>query len=75
MSDTTPALGIRSVTVTDKDGVTVPANLAYCPHCPAHNNDRFFAYMIGDHLHLQCVRCGTSFCDGSCSMTEVHLTR
>lgn len=45
---------------------SVEGDLVVCPEC---SGEAFHVYRIGarGHLHLQCVICDVSYCDGSCS--------
>lgn len=45
------------------DGHSTKARLCTCP-C---GNPEWLIYLIDGHQHLQCLRCGETFCDGSCS--------
>jgi len=50
----------RTVEVTDAQGRRVQAELVACADCGAEG---FIVYWIeGQWLHLQCRRCGTSYC-------------
>ena len=53
----------ETVTVTDKYGVEVQAELAICPEC---GESEFHVYSISGHLPLQCTECDNTVCDGSC---------
>lgn len=48
-----------------------PATLIVCSNCKA-DPPAFFAYLVGkgDHMHLQCVECGVSFCDNQCNEVD-----
>ena len=59
----------HDVTVTDKNGVAVKAQMVVCPN-PAcglsGGDDRFHLYVVDGHSHMQCITCGETFCDGMC---------
>jgi hypothetical protein len=61
---TTKTVQIRSAVNNQK----TEAELLLCPDCAT---ERFFVYTPKgiDHVHFQCVTCGTSFCDG-CTENE-----
>jgi hypothetical protein len=57
-------MNTRKATIRDGiNGQMVSAELLLCPEC---DNDTFILYSPEgvNHLHLQCVVCATSFCDG-----------
>lgn len=61
------ALWTRETVTARSDGHTACALVAQCPDCASR---QFVVYMIGPRhlLHLQCVVCTTTFCDGhSCA--------
>lgn len=53
--------------VHDRDGRPVPATLIQCGRCKGIT---FNVFTIkghhGEHSHLQCARCSTTYCDGAC---------
>jgi hypothetical protein len=57
----------KKITVTDGEGKPAPAILAVC-HCRSEQFSCYLVFAGGEiaHLHLQCVRCGMSYCDGVC---------
>lgn len=60
-------LGERKITVTAADGSRADALLALCLDC---RGEQWLCYFIhGHYMHLQCLRCGTSYClhEGSCA--------
>lgn len=67
MSARQTGLFSKSIVIHDDrgEGQQAEALLAVC-RCGC---DRFCAYLIqpGGHLHFQCLDCGESYCDGSCS--------
>jgi hypothetical protein len=56
----------RMVNVTACNGEHRPAQLVICPSCDGVWFSIFF--LDADHQHLQCLSCGTSFCDGKCEL-------
>jgi Fe2+ or Zn2+ uptake regulation protein len=55
--------------VTDRYGRQRAAMLFTCDECRCAH---FLIYQISgqDHFHLQCTRCGTSFCQGRSCNTD-----
>lgn len=51
----------REEIIEDKDGNKITGLLAICENC---GGEAFFIFSIHGHNHLQCVNCGTSFCQG-----------
>jgi hypothetical protein len=45
------------------NGALVSADLLICPECEGDTFFMYFPSKIG-HVHMQCVTCSTSFCDG-----------
>lgn len=65
-------MNTRRVTVSDRDGHIVPADLIVCPEC---EGERFIVFvLLGQHLHFQCLDCECSFCDGTCSAVGTTKT-
>jgi ribosomal protein S27AE len=56
----------REISVEDLTGRPTPALLQVC-EC---GGETWVIYAIqiggGSHPHVQCVKCGTSYCDGTC---------
>lgn len=62
----------KHVVITARDtGERVTARLLICPDC---SSETFLVYIPSgmDHVHFQCVHCGTTFCDG-CTQTRDDL--
>ena len=58
------------VTVEARDGsrLEVQAQLICCPRCEdqPHHATVWVVYSVHDHLHLQCVVCEKTYCEGKC---------
>ena len=42
------------------------ALLVLCAHCCPEISSTFLLFYVKGHLHLQCARCDTTFCQGTC---------
>lgn len=52
----------KDVTVISRmDGKPEPAKLFQCDSC---GSVEFLIYQVANHPHLQCLKCGTTFCQG-----------
>lgn len=53
--------------VIANDGSRHLARVYVCKDC---ESDQFHIFVVGGvHQHIQCVECGTTYCDGSCDKT------
>lgn len=52
----------------DGSGARHQAELMVCEECDAHEFLVFSLHTAaGEHAHLQCARCSTSYCNGKCT--------
>lgn len=66
MAEARKTLIEKKVIVRDETGKISKGRLLQCPECESAH---FLVIFVGRqrHQHMQCVRCGTSYCDGSCT--------
>lgn len=62
-------LRFEDITVDSFDTGPAPAKLAVCP-CGGRTWVAYVVQLRAAHLHLQCVDCGQSYCDGACETDE-----
>lgn len=53
--------------VHDVDGNPAHAEVAECEQCGGERFLIYFVFVAGKpHQHVQCVKCGVSYCDNTC---------
>jgi len=58
---------IKHGRVVGRDGEIQEAEIGFCPECKC---ETFILMKIKGHQHIQCSRCGTMYCDGTCHVDK-----